>query len=64
MSMTFRELKAILDKMPKERLDDHVSIMDTSDEFHEISQVKIAREETGKAAGILDKGHRYLVIAK
>lgn len=60
-NLTFRELKAALDKIPEERLNDHVSILrDDFGEFFELKEVHVSAPGND-ADGVLEDGHYFLV---
>jgi len=54
---TYRELKKWLEELPEDRLDDHISILDLSDEYQEIAHLVQTRE-----TDVLDEGHPLMVI--
>jgi len=53
---TYRELKQWLDKLPEERLDDHVTLLDLDDEYKEVADLV----QTGET-DVLDEGHPLMV---
>jgi hypothetical protein len=54
---TYRDLMEFFNKIPKERLDDNITIFNSNDgEFYPVTRIEIAGDETD----VLDKGHVYL----
>lgn len=58
MTMTYRELLALLKKMPKNKLDDDVTIT-IYDEFYGVRCAGYADESTND---VLDNGHMFLIV--
>jgi hypothetical protein len=57
--MTYAELLNILYSMPKDRLEDTITIYDAeNDEYYPITRTEFSDEETND---VLDKGHLFLV---
>jgi hypothetical protein len=62
MSLSYRDLKTLLDKTPPERLDDHISVWDPDiEECRSIENAYINNEDS-PTSDILDKGHLVLII--
>jgi hypothetical protein len=54
---TYRDLMEFFNKIPKERLDDNITIFNCLEgEFAPIKRIKVAKE-----TDVLDKGHVFLV---
>jgi hypothetical protein len=59
--MTYAELLNLLYQMPKDRLEDTVTIKDvTQDEYYGVTGFEIAKDENND---VLDEGHLFLKIA-
>ncbi len=58
--LTYRELKAALETLSEENLDDDVTVyLSHEDEYYGISQTGTSEEDD-----VLDKGHFFLATAK
>lgn len=62
-NLTYRQLADIINNLPEDNKDDNVTICMGGDDFNPVSKTDIADDAESPAAGVLDPGHLYLVLA-